>query len=162
RVTRNSDLWLDEEEVKNLRQALQGELPQRHFGSAVRLEVLADCPEHLAQFLLRQFDLESMDLYRVDGPVNLVRLQQIYGLLDGARRGKEVTVVVELMARFDEEANINWAERLEEVGAQVVYGVVGLKTHAKMALVIRREDGSLRYYAHLGTGNYHPTTSKLY
>src|SRR5438105_8337469 len=82
RVTRNRDLWVDEEEVKNLRQALQGELPQRHFGSAVRLEVAANCPEHLAQFLLRQFDLESIDLYRVDGPVNLVRLQQILTLLD--------------------------------------------------------------------------------
>jgi polyphosphate kinase len=241
RVTRNSDLWLDEEEVKNLRQALSGELPQRHFGKAVRLEVAANCPERLAHFLLTQFELAERDLYRVDGPVNMVRLSQIIdqidrpdlkyprhipglpdriegepdiftaiqrgdillhhpfqsfepvvdflreaavdpqvvaikqtvyrtgthsvvmeALLEAARRGKEVTVVVELMARFDEEANINWAERLEEVGAQVVYGVVGLKTHAKLALVIRREDGGLRSYAHLGTGNYHPGTARLY
>lgn len=241
RVTRNSDLWLDEEEVKNLRQALRGELPQRQFGSAVRLEVAASCPDHLAQFLLQQFVLAADDLYRVEGPVNLVRLSQILALVDrpelrfsaftpgvparlrnqadiyaairqhdillhhpfqsfqpvidfirqaavdpnvvaikqtvyrtgvnsvlmealieAARHGKEVTVVVELMARFDEEANINWAERLEEVGAQVVYGVVGLKTHAKMALIIRREEGALRYYAHLGTGNYHPATTKVY
>ncbi|CAG1003178.1 polyphosphate kinase [Burkholderiales bacterium] len=241
RVTRNSDLWLDEEEVKNLRQALSGELPQRHLGQAVRLEILADCPESLAQFLLTQFELEPMDLYRVNGPVNMVRLSEVIdqidrpdlkyprhlpglperlrgepdmftairradvllhhpyqsfdpvvdflrqaaedprvvaikqtvyrtgthsvvmdALLEATRRGKEVTVVLELMARFDEEANINWAERLEQVGVQVVYGVVGLKTHAKLALVVRREEGGLRSYAHLGTGNYHPSTARLY
>jgi len=240
RVTRNSDLWVDDEEVKNLREALQSELQTRSFGFAVRLEVAKNCPEHLSQFLLEQFAIPARRLYHVDGPVNMVRLlelidyisepalrfppflpsfparlsdgsiftilnkqdvllhhpfqsfqpvvdfirsaasdpnvlaikQTIYrtgmnsdlmeALIAAAQRGKEVTVVVELMARFDEEANINWAERLERVGAQVVYGVVGLKTHAKLALVLRREEGGLRYYAHLGTGNYHPTTTKFY
>ncbi len=241
RVTRDSDLWVDEEEVKNLRQALKGELQTRHFGFAVRLEVAQNCPDHLADFLLNQFVISPEFLYRVDGPVNMVRLnelidyasrpalrfspfsaalsvplmdnqdlfatiaeqdillhhpfqsfqpviefirtaaedpnvvaikQTIYrtgmnselmeALITAARNGKEVTVIVELMARFDEEANINWADKLEKVGAQVVYGVVGLKTHAKMAMVIRREEGKLRLYAHLGTGNYHPTTTKFY
>ena len=251
RVTRNSDLFVDEEEVKNLRLALQGELPQRHLGDAVRLEVADNCTEETIQFLLAQFELEEADLYRVNGPVNLVRMmsvadqvarpdlkyapfvpglpktlnkamkgrdlfdvlkkqdillhhpfqsfmpviefiqqaakdplvvaikQTVYrtgtdsiimeALIDAAKRGKEVTLVVELMARFDEEANLNWASRLEEVGAHVVYGVVGHKTHAKMALVVRRElmdeeSGKhvLRRYVHLGTGNYHPRTARLY
>ncbi len=241
RVTRDSDLWVDEDEVKNLRQALQGELQGRQFGAAVRLEVAKNCPESLSQFLLEQFSLTKDRLYAVDGPVNMVRLselidhvnlpnlrfpafsakpdsklaqknifdvlskqnillhhpfqpfqtvidfirtasldpyvlaikQTIYrtgmnsdlmeSLITAARMGKEVTVVVELMARFDEEANINWADRLQRAGAQVVYGVVGLKTHAKLALVIRREEGgNLRHYAHLGTGNYHPSTTRFY
>ncbi|MBB3221787.1 polyphosphate kinase 1 [Pseudoduganella umbonata] len=242
RVTRDSDLWVDEDEVKNLRQALKGELQGRQFGRSVRLEVAKNCPPELSQFLLDQFDLDRSRLYQVDGPVNMVRLnemiehtkmpelrftpfvpgvhptggdifatlrkqdillhhpfqsfqtvidfirqaasdpcvvaikQTVYrtgmnsdlmeALILASRLGKEVTVIVELMARFDEEANINWADKLEQAGAQVVYGVVGLKTHAKIALVIRREgsadNSELRYYAHLGTGNYHPTTTKFY
>ena len=242
RVTRNSDLFVDEEEVKNLRLSLQGELPQRHFGDAVRLEIADNCSPLIADLLLKEFNLSPDDLYRVHGPVNLVRLmripdlvarddlkfpsfvpsvpavlqkkgsdmfkvmrksdvllhhpyqsfkpvidfiqqaasdpnvvaikQTVYrtgadsalmeALIAAAEAGKEVTVVVELLARFDEEANINWANRLEEVGAHVVYGVVGHKTHAKMLMVVRREDGRLRRYVHLGTGNYHPRTARLY
>ncbi len=245
RVTRNSNLFVDEEEIKNLRIAVQGGLLQRHFGDAVRLEVADNCSQQTAEFLLQQFGLSEADLYRVDGPVNLYRLREvtdrvekpglkyplfrpapppalagqrdIYAvlrkqdvllhhpyesflpviefirtsvtdprviaikqtvyrtgtdselmeiLIEAARQGKEVTVVVELMARFDEEANITWAARLEEAGAHVVYGVVGHKTHAKMALVVRREDGPqgsvLRRYAHLATGNYHPRSARQY
>jgi len=242
RVTRNSDLFVDEEEVKNLRLSLQGELPQRNFGDAVRLEIADNCSPLIADLLLKEFSLAPDDLYRVHGPVNLVRLMRIPDLVErddlkfasfvpsvpavlqkkgsdmfkvmrkndvllhhpyqsfkpvidfiqqaasdpnvvaikqtvyrtgvdsalmdaliaAAKGGKEVTVVVELLARFDEEANINWANRLEEVGAHVVYGVVGHKTHAKMLMVVRREDGKLRRYAHLGTGNYHPRTARLY
>jgi polyphosphate kinase len=244
RVTRNSDLFVDEEEIKNLHTALKGELFHRHFGDAVRLEVADNCSQHMVDFLLQQFSLKEADLYRVEGPVNLYRLREVLDqvdrpqlkyppfqpglapaldtedlfellkkqdvllhhpfqsflpvidfirttandpnviaikqtvyrtgtdselmeiLVDAARKGKEVTVVVELMARFDEETNLNWAARLEEVGAHVVYGVVGHKTHAKMALVVRREDGPqgkmLRRYCHLATGNYHPATARQY
>jgi len=246
RVTRDVDLWFDEEEVKNLRQALELELPQRQFGLAVRLEVAASCPPHLAEFLLQQFDLQETDLYRCEGPVNLARMQSfideadmamlkypplfpdlpdrlkdgvdifavlrqhdvllhhpfqpfdpvidfirgaaldpeivaikqtVYragadsalmeALTEAARRGKEVTVVVELLARFDEEANMEWAETLQQAGAQVVYGVFGLKTHAKLALIYRRETDvtgtrRLQPYAHLATGNYNARTARLY
>jgi polyphosphate kinase len=240
RVTRNSELFVDDEEVTDLREALHSELTQRHYGDAVRLEVSAAISERVLRLLTTEFDLTLQDCYRVDGPVNLVRLAQVIDLVDrpdlkfpsfepglpaalagrdlfaavragdvllhhpyesfapvmdflrsaakdpqvvaikqtiyrtgadsklmealvaAARAGKEVTVVVELMARFDEEANINWASRLEEVGAHVVYGVVGHKTHAKLTLLLRREAGVLRRYAHLGTGNYHPRTARLY
>ena len=246
RVTRDADLWIDEQEVKNLRQAIQGELRQRQFASSVRLEVPHDCPPPLASLLLEQFALTDADLYRCHGPVNMARLsslvdqidleglkyrrfvpglperlrsapdllaaiktsdillhhpyqsfevvvdfirraaqdpdvvavkQTVYRtgvesilmetLLDAARRGKEVSVIVELFARFDEEANIDWAEQLESAGAQVVYGVFGFKTHAKLALLTRRENDSrgrmqLVQYAHLGTGNYHLRTAQQY
>jgi len=245
RVTRNSDLFVDEEEITNLRHALQGELSQRNFGAAVRLEIDEDMPTDLEVFLQQEFLLQPQDTYRVSGPVNLSRLMQLcnvvgrpellfpdhrpeipppfdavsdspdalFGaiaqqdrllhhpyqsfqpvlnfltaaamdpsvvaikqtiyrtgedselmrlLLAAAKAGKEVTVIVELMARFDEQTNINWAARLEEVGAHVSYGVVGHKTHAKMALVLRREKGHIRRYGHLGTGNYHPRTARLY
>jgi polyphosphate kinase len=246
RVTRDSDLEVDEDDVKNLRQALRSGLTTRHFGQALRLEVVSTCPPELYEFLLQQFALPPAALYRVNGPVNLVRLNQLIDqvdddpakpalrfapfepawpqlalprqesmfdrlregdvllhqpfesfdpvvqflreavhdpdvlaikqtiyrtgsesplmdlLIEAARRGKEVMVVVELKARFDEEANINWAERLEAVGVQVVYGIVGLKTHAKLLLITRRERGRLRRYAHLSTGNYNPKSAKLY
>lgn len=241
RVTRHSDLAVDEDDVKNLRTALRQGLEQRNYGQAVRLEVSSGCSEYLSSFLLKQFNLPALALYRVQGPVNLVRLNQLVDLVndpkllfprysacypmqlqsgqsfferlkqgnvavhhpfesfdavldflreavndpqvlaikqtiyrtgadselmlllrEAVRRGKEVTVVVELKARFDEEANINWAEMLESIGAQVVYGVVGLKTHAKMLLVTRREGRHLVRYAHLSTGNYNPSTARLY
>ena len=247
RVTRDSELAVDEDDVVNLRQALRSGLTTRHFGAAIRLEVVASCPEPLWRLLLDQFDLPPAALYLVNGPVNLVRLNQLIDqadapalrfeplvpswpeaelprgssilarlregdlllhhpfqsfdvvveflreavhdpdvlaikqtiyrtgsqsvlmelLIEAARRGKDVCVVVELKARFDEEANINWAERLEAVGAQVVYGIVGFKTHAKLLLITRREQQRrgpplLRRYAHLSTGNYNPGTARLY
>lgn len=247
RVTRNSDLLVDEEEAEDLLVALEGELSQRQWGNTVRLEVADNCPEQMWQYLMDVLNLKPQDVYQVNGPVNLNRLlaipdmvdrpelkyptftprlpkalqqapdfftalrerdlllhhpfdsfapvieflrqaardpnvlaikQTLYrtgtksgvveALMEAAKNGKEVTVVVELRARFDEEANIDLAEQLQEVGAHVVYGVVGHKTHAKMVLVVRREDstgtgaGGLKHYAHLGTGNYHPRTSRLY
>ena len=241
RVTRNSDLFVDEEEVDDLLRALEGELPSRRYGDAVRLEVAQDCSEELESFLMERFHLSADDVYRCNGPVNLMRLaavpdlvdrpdlkypgfmpgvperirrtndmfeviaagdillhhpfesfapvleflrqaakdpqvlsirQTLYrtgaqsavveALTDAASNGKEVVVVIELRARFDEAANIELANHLKSAGAQVVYGVVGHKTHAKMSMVIRREGRTLKRYVHLGTGNYHTRTARLY
>ena len=241
RLTRNSELTVDEEDLTNLRAAVQTELRERQYGDEVRLEVADNCPPHVAEFLLAQCNLSPNELYQVVGPVNLVRLMAVPDMVDrpdlkfapfspglpkdvrkdqpmpevlkqhdvllhhpyqsiaptvrfiqeaaadpdvvaikmtiyrtgthsdlaraliaAANAGKQVTVVVELMARFDEENNVNWARRLESAGAHVVYGVFGYKVHAKMALVIRREGGYLKRYAHLGTGNYHQGTSRIY
>ena len=241
RVTRNSDLLLDEEEVDDLLRAMEGELPSRRFGDAVRMELAQECPGPVERFLQGQFDLNDMDVYHCSGPVNLMRLMQIpdlvdrpdlkypgftprisrriqratdvfsairegdvllhhpfdsfapvvdflrqaasdpsvlairqtlyrtgadstvvKALVDAAGNGKEVLVVIELRARFDEAENIELATLLQEAGAQVVYGVVGYKTHAKMSMVIRREGRKLVRYVHLGTGNYHARTARLY
>ncbi|KRG43505.1 polyphosphate kinase [Stenotrophomonas pictorum JCM 9942] len=238
RVTRNSELVVDEEEVENLALALRDELADRGYRPAVRLEIAHDCPKPIMQTLLQNFGLPENAAYRIDGPVNLNRVIQVYDLLtrpdlkyppmsprvlktaegifesvagndillhhpfdsfstvldlireasvdpnvlaikqtlyrtgkdsgivealiQAARNGKDVTVVVELRARFDEEANLGLADRLQDAGVQVVYGVVGYKTHAKMLLIVRREGRKLRRYVHLGTGNYHSGTARAY
>ena len=240
RVTRNSELWVDEFEVENLAHALRDELQERGFARAVRLEITDACPRALGQFLLEHFELTEDDMYRVNGPVNLNRAGAAYEmidrpdlkyrpfkprvqlpksggsvfdlirqrdvllhhpfdsfstvtdllkqaaadpdvlaikqtlyrtgsrsilvdyLIDAAHAGKDVTVVVELRARFDEAANIALADRLQEAGVQVVYGVVAYKAHAKMLLIVRREAGKPMRYVHLGTGNYHQSTALAY
>jgi len=241
RVTRNSDLFVEQEEVDDLLRAVEGELASRRYGDAVRLETAHDCPAEILNYLLGQFGLGAEDLYKVDGPVNLNRLMEIYDLVDraelkytpftpgiperlrsgtdlfatlragdvllhhpfqgfapvtdfikqaasdpqvlaikqtlyrtghdsaivdalveAAQAGKDVTVIIELRARFDEEANIELATRLQEAGAHVMYGVVGYKTHAKLVMVVRREEQGMRRYCHLGTGNYHAKTARLY
>ncbi len=241
RITRNSDLFVDEEEVDDLLRALEGELMQRNYGDAVRLEIAHNCPDDLVDFLRTQFRLNEDDVYQVNGPVNLNRLSAVCDLVDrpdlkfspfnagippelddaadifsviqkkdvllhhpfesftpviqflrqaakdpnvlaikqtlyrsgpesavvnalvkAAENGKEVTVVIELRARFDEAENIALANKLQKAGAHVVYGIVGFKTHAKMILVIRREANKMQHMAHLGTGNYHARTAKLY
>ncbi len=241
RVTRNSDLFVEQEEVDDLLRAVEGELASRRYGDAVRLETAHDCPDEILKYLLEQFGLTGDDLYKVSGPVNLNRLMAVYDLVDraelkygaftpsiperlktgtdifstlrggdlllhhpfegfgpvmdfikqaandpqvlaikqtlyragsdsaivgaladAAAAGKDVTVIIELRARFDEEANIALANKLQEAGAHVMYGVFGYKTHAKLVMVVRREEKGLRRYCHLGTGNYHPKTARLY
>jgi len=241
RVTRNSELYLDEEETDNLLKSIELELRKRSRGAAVRLEVQRDCPQNVADQLLQTFGLTGDDLYQVNGPINFLRLmpviaevdrpdlkfrpfvpaivtapydeedifsqirrrpillhhpyesfqtvldfieqaaedphvlaikQTLYrtsgdspivaSLAEAAQSGKQVTVVIELKARFDEAANIKWARLLQEAGAHVVYGIAGLITRAKLALVVRRDEDGIRRYLHLGTGNYHPSTAKLY
>ena len=241
RVTRNSDLYIDDEEVSDLVRALEGQLEASRYGAAVRIEIGHECPEDLQEFLLDHFNLQEQDMFLVEGPVNLNRLSTVCSIKDrpellyppfaqglpdelmsddnifdilseknvllhhpyqsfapvidfiataakdpnvlaikhtlyrtgadspivdhlvaAARSGKAVTVVIELMARFDEAANISLATRLQEAGAHVVYGLVGFKTHAKMLLVVRREEDKLVRYVHLGTGNYHHATTSVY
>lgn len=241
RVTRNSDFFVDDDAIDDLLLAVEGELAMRNYGDEVRLEIDANCPEETVNFLLARFELTADKLFMANGPVNLSRMQALYGLIEkpemkfppfkastpsalgrnrdifasirkqdillhhpfesftpvvdfirqaatdpdviaikqtlyrtgvdspvvaalikAARAGKEVTVVIELRARFDEKDNIGLAAKLQEAAAHVVYGVVGYKTHAKMCLVLRKEGNTLRNYVHLSTGNYHPKTARLY
>src|SRR5439155_1397250 len=241
RVTRNSDLYIDEEEADNLLRSIEQELRRSSRGNAVRLEVEADCPKDFEELLLEFFDLAEADLFKLDGPLSMTHLSPlvandtfakwkdrpfqpardpalpphanifevmrkqdvllhqpyesfdpvveliesaaqdpqvlaikitlyrtsgdspiIEALMLAAAAGKQVTALVELRARFDEAANIQWARQLEEAGAHVVYGVVGLKTHCKALLIVRRDADRLRHYVHLGTGNYHPRTARIY
>ena len=241
RITRNSDLYIDDEEAENLLRTIEQELRRSSRGNAVRLEVEADCPRDFQDLLLEFFDLGEHDVYRLDGPLSMTHLaplatndafaklkdrpfqpardpalpagtdifavlrQQdvllhhpydsfdqivdlieaaaqdrqvlaikitlyrtsgdspiVEALIDAANAGKQVTAIVELRARFDEAANIQWARRLEEAGAHVIYGVVGLKTHCKALLIVRRDTDRLRHYVHLGTGNYHQRTARIY
>jgi polyphosphate kinase len=241
RITRNSDLYFDEEEAENLLRTIEDELRKRNRGNAVRLEVQPDCPPEVQSFLLDFLKLSQDDLYINDGPLNFLHLLPlcsidtypqlrdkpyipiypralppeadvfevmrrqdillhhpyesfnsiidfvhraaqdphvlaikmtlyrtsgdspvVRALIQAAENGKQVTALVELRARFDEANNINWARQMEEAGVHVVYGVVGLKTHCKMLMVVRRDDDRIRHYVHLGTGNYHPSTARIY
>jgi polyphosphate kinase len=241
RVTRNSDLYIDDEEAENLLRTIEHELRRTSRGNAVRLEVETDCPKDFLELLLEFFNLSEADAYKLDGPLTMTHLAPmvandafaklkdrpfqpardpalpphadffevirrqdvllhhpydsfdevvelvetaakdpqvlaikmtlyrtsgdspiVEALIDAANAGKQVTAIVELRARFDEASNIQWARRLEEAGAHVIYGVVGLKTHCKAMLIVRRDADELRRYVHLGTGNYHPRTARIY
>ncbi|MDQ2824870.1 MAG: polyphosphate kinase 1 [Verrucomicrobiota bacterium] len=241
RVTRNSDLYIDDEEAENLLRTIEQELRRSSRGNAVRLEVEVDCPKDFRDLLLEFFGLTEADVYKLDGPLSMTHLAPLVtndafaklkdrpfqpardpalpahadvfevmrrqdvllhhpydsfnpivelieeaaqdpqvlaikitlyrtsgdspiveALIEAANAGKQVTAIVELRARFDEAVNIQWARRLEEAGAHVIYGVVGLKTHCKAVLIVRRDTDRLRHYVHLGTGNYHPRTARTY
>ena len=241
RVTRNSDLYLNDEEVNDLLRAVKGKLANRHFGEAVRLETSENCPKDIKEYLLEKLELSESELFPVEGPINMHRLMHLYeqcdrpelkyseyvsrmpnaldkqedyfsiirerdilvhhpyqsfacvleflrqaavdpqvlaikqtlyrtevespiidALVKAAQNGKEVTVIVELMARFDEARNVELADHLYAAGVHVLYGVVGFKTHAKACLIMRNEDGKLIRYAHVATGNYHPGTARVY
>ena len=241
RVTRNSDLYIDDEEAENLLRTIEQELRRSSKGDAVRLEVEADCPRDFIELLLEFYDLTEADVYKLNGPLSMTHLSPLLAndafanlkdrpfqpgrdpalpphadmfevmrrqdvllhhpydsfepivdlveeaardpqvlavkitlyrtsgdspiveaLIDAATAGKQVTAIVELRARFDEAANIQWARRLEEAGAHVIYGVVGLKTHCKVLLIVRRDSNQIRRYVHLGTGNYHQRTARIY
>ena len=241
RMTRNSDLYIDDEEAENLLHTIEEELRRLSRGNAVRLEVQADTPPEIQKYLLETFKLTEADLYLLPGPINFIHLQPLFAsdafpklrdrpfqpatgkavpagvdlfevmrrqdvllhhpyesfqtvvdllergaldpqvlaikmtlyrtsvaspiiraLLHAADKGKQVTVLVELKARFDEANNIRWARQMEEAGIHVVYGLVGLKTHCKMMMIVRRDEDRIRLYAHLGTGNYNTTTARFY
>ena len=241
RVTRNSDLYIDDEEAENLLRTIEQELRRSSRGDAVRLEVEPDCPKDFRELLIEFFDLTDADVYKLNGPLSMTHLAPLVAndafaklkdrpfqpardpalpphanmfdvlrrqdvllhhpydsfdpivdlieaaardpqvlaikitlyrtsgdspiveaLIEAATAGKQVTAIVELRARFDEAVNIQWARRLEEAGAHVIYGVVGLKTHCKALLIVRRDSDRLRHYVHLGTGNYHPRTARTY
>ncbi len=240
RITRNTDVEIEEDEADDLLQAVRDSVYRRQFGGVVRLETSIDMPENLLDFLVEKLDLRPIQIYRVKGPMafsgfmslldfnapglkestyhashnpDCVPPEQIFdnitkkdillyhpyqtfgsvvdfvqqaardphvagikmtlyrvgnnspivkALMDARRAGKQVTAVVELKARFDEERNMGWAEEMEKIGVNVVYGFVGLKVHAKLCLVVRREEGGIKSYVHIGTGNYNPGSAKIY